>query len=816
MATLLARLSQAPPEELRFRLRERTHVLGEALRYASGLERWRRERLHRRLLPLSPHLIRARRALEARDYETAHTALRLHFLERPPRFLLESGHSRSLAADVNQRFPSAREAARRRAEALLADRYDLLGYHGLGFGRTDGDVDWHYDPVHRRRARERFWFQVPFLDPRSGDHKIIWELNRHQHWLALGRAAWLTGDERYVDAFSRQLASWMQANPPLAGINWASMLELAFRCLSWIWSLHFFLPFDRRTTTPWTVDLLVGLDRQLDHVARHLSVYFSPNTHLLGEGLALYVAGRSLPELESAGRWEEIGRSVLMREATAQVNADGGHRELSTHYHRYALDFYLLALLVARRTGDEIAGRLSDVVARLAAFCRALADDDGRLPTLGDDDGGVLFGICGRLPADAGDSLELAALLLDRPDLSATGPSEEVCWMTGGVLRPLPAHAVHSPVPTQVFPDTGYAVLRAADGRAIVDVGPHGFLNGGHAHADALSIVLSVGQRPLLIDPGTCTYTMDAVIRNRFRSTAMHNTAVIDGRSQSDPAGPFGWETRTDAAIVLWRSSPALDYVEARHDGYGPVTHNRAVLRIESGLWLIVDHIIGPGSHGVDTHWHLDAAWSVEGVDGSSVQLEHRDGVHATLASTAPERSEFCGDVGGLGWSAPVYGRLEPSTTLRFSRCGVCPLSIVTAIRAGAAPVGLRLETAPIGLETEDDWQGVAVTFLDGLDTILALSTVPCVTRASGPSRRSTRRVIVGRGALTTDARVAVLRLSSSGEPLALSLIDARAVSWTGDCAFTLVQPAAGDLHLGRESLGPLDHGIEPRRAGTR
>src|SRR5262249_27690173 len=34
----------------------------------------------------------------------------------------------------------------------------------------------------------------------------------------------------------------------------------------------------------------------------------------------------------------------------------------------------------------------------------------------------------------------------------------------------------------------------------------------------------------------------------------------------------------------------------------------------------------------------------------------------------------------GLGWHAPVYGRLEPSTTLRISRRGHEPLWVATAI----------------------------------------------------------------------------------------------------------------------------------------
>ena len=71
---------------------------------------------------------------------------------------------------------------------------------------------------------------------------------------------------------------------------------------------------------------------------------------------------------------------MLLREAHAQVNADGGHAELSAHYHRYALDFYLLALTVARRTDDEAAttDRLEETAGRLATY---LPRD---LPTIAD------------------------------------------------------------------------------------------------------------------------------------------------------------------------------------------------------------------------------------------------------------------------------------------------------------------------------------------------------------------------------------------------------------------------------------------------
>src|SRR5439155_12241669 len=297
----------------------------------------------------------------------------------------------SLRARIAAEFPDSPRYAAARADRLLAGSYDLLGYRALRFAADGYAPDWHFDPVHDRRAPLEFWAAVHYFDPGCGDHKIIWELNRHQHWEQLGRAWWLTGDRRYRTAAIEQLASWLHANPPLVGINWTSMLELGLRSLSWLWTLNFFADPAIDDRLPWTIDLVLALDRQLTHVERNLSYYFSPNTHLLGEALALYVGGCALPELAASARRVALGRQILVDEIERQIAPDGGHCERSTHYHRYALDFYLLALAVARISHDPVAATLDKAVARLAFATRLLADDRGRLPHIGDDDGGALL-----------------------------------------------------------------------------------------------------------------------------------------------------------------------------------------------------------------------------------------------------------------------------------------------------------------------------------------------------------------------------------------------------------------------------------------
>jgi hypothetical protein len=669
----LSRLTRMSGAEIGTRAIDKARTAAEAIQYATGFRTWGAVRL--------------------RDRNTR--SIRNAVLSES-RFVIDPARWSDIAAAIRGAFPAATADAVTRGSKIAHGRYDILGYRDLTFSIGGRAVDWHLDPVHGRRAPLIFWSRVPYLDPRVGDHKIIWELNRHQHWLTLGRAGWLTGDRLYARAFEAELASWMKANPPFTGVNWSSMLELAFRSISWLWALHLFAPFEDDAEGGWSASLIAGLQRQLDHIASHLSLYFSPNTHLLGEGLALYAAGRSLPALDGARRWEDLGRRVLLDQAAVQVNPDGGHAEASSHYHRYALDFYLFALAIAQKTRDRAARSLEQVTARLSSFCRAIADDSGRLHTIGDDDGGQLFPICGRHPSNAAGSLSVAAALLDRPDLSASEPVEEAFWMLGGDDERLRGPSSHAAPNSILFPDTGYAVLRQPGEHAIVDVGRHGFLNGGHAHADALSLVVSVGGRPWLIDPGTATYTMDPEIRDRFRSSAMHNTAMVDHRSQSEPDGPFHWRTCAHARVEHWRSEEPFEHVVATHDGFAPLVHRRMVVRAGGGLWIIADQLLGDGFHQMDLHWHLDAAWRPDAQSGSEAVVrtfEHQDGFRSAVAWNRGEVKEFFGGEPGPGWSSPIYGRRVPSPALRVSVTGDAPFSVVTALAAAEAPIRLSVES---------------------------------------------------------------------------------------------------------------------------
>ena len=710
-SSLLSRMARMDRAELVFRARVAART--EAGRLASTLQsaRWNRKHLAARLTATAGPLARAVERLEAGDWLAAHHSLSEHFHCRDSRFPLSASSLPAIATIIRAAYPTAAADAKNRADALCRGEYDLLGYEALRWGPPESadEPDWHLDPVSGRRAPRRFWSRVPYLDPGCGDHKVTWELNRHQHWLTLGRAAWLVGDESYRDFFVRQLESWMRGNPPRVGTNWASMLELALRAISWVWALHLFVesPRSRRGDAaglqPWTVDLLLGLDRQLVHVEENLSLYFSPNTHLTGEALGLYVCGCALPELVDAGRWADTGRRVLLQEIDRQVAPDGGHVERATIYHRYTLDFYLAALLFARITHDPSADRFADVCGRLATAARTMADAHGRLPVVGDDDGGSLFPICRREPTDIRDSLAIAAALLDRADLAVGPVPEEAVWFLGNQsLAPSiasPPRPRDTPAPharSSALPDTGYFTSRPGpDDHVLIDGGPHGYLNGGHAHADALSMTVTLGGLPVFVDPGSLTYTVSREIRDRFRSSRMHNTLSLDGRSQSEPRGPFHWARTADSTVRRWLASPLLDYFEGEHDGYAPARHVRRVVIVPEVSIVVQDTVIAPGSHVAEVNWHLHPAWHVCAEDTGRLQLTHESGARVWMLHHPGTLEVRRGEDGGLGWYSPRYGLAVPSTTVRLMVEAHGVLSIATVLGKGECAHAPHLESVP-------------------------------------------------------------------------------------------------------------------------
>src|SRR5439155_16935854 len=126
------------------------------------------------------------------------------------------------------------------------------------------------------------------------------------------------------------------------------------------------------------------------HIQRYLSTYFSPNTHLLGEAVALFFIGTLYPQLPYAERWRDLGWKIILQSAKRQVRSDGIYFEQALHYHVYALDFFLHARALAERNGIEIPSEFDSVVEKMLMVVEALSQA-GSPEGVGDDDRGRVF-----------------------------------------------------------------------------------------------------------------------------------------------------------------------------------------------------------------------------------------------------------------------------------------------------------------------------------------------------------------------------------------------------------------------------------------
>jgi hypothetical protein len=632
-----------------------------------------------------------------------------HFRTRQQSPMFAGLHSGAAAVALRTpRWAAERSALITAADRICAGSFDLLGYKGLSFGSP---IDWHLDPTTGIRAPRRHWSRIRYLDLHEvGDHKVVWEINRHQHFVLLGRAYQATGDATYARCFAGQLTAWMDENPPKEGINWASSLEVAYRGISWLWALELFR--EAPELTPALLRRWLGvLHLHGRHLERYLSTYFSPNTHITGEALGLLYLGTCLPELRRSERWRSLGWSILARELPRQVHEDGVYFEQATYYHRYTVDIYLHAFLLVRSHGDDVPAPLVERLTLAAEHLADLTRPDGTIPVIGDDDGGRLLWLEERGLTDVRGTLGAAAVVLDRPDFAvvAGGATAEVLWLGGDdgarsvddwSTGPRPTHD------SRLYSVGGYVVMRDGWGdrasHAVVDCGPHGAMNCGHAHADALSIEITAQGCPLLVDPGAYTYTGSAADRDHFRSTGSHNTLTVDGRSSSISTGPFSWHSRSDARIEQWWAGEMVDNLVASHAGYttpaDDVLHRRQVVFIRSGYWVILDTVDGGSGHDAAVHFHLAVGATVTAVSSTLARIQACLGEQAVQALLL-----VGGDADGLRWGedwvSRAYGARErapaASAHSRHSR-SQGQMEILSAIVPVTGPGKTTAEEIPL------------------------------------------------------------------------------------------------------------------------
>ncbi len=582
----------------------------EATRRIRQLSTQRRERASLAQLDHQPARLRAEFArIRAAD-------LLAHFHSRlKPKFFPGFADLKNTVSIQQQAYPKETARLVQQAERIAKDHcWPLLGFGEKCFG--EDEIDWNRDPLSGFHWPLDFHADLSLHRGDGSDARVLWELNRHSHFITLGRAYAITNDAKFSAAFFDQLSSWRRQNPVARGANWTCAMEVALRAMNLLAAFALFLRAPQMDAVT-LKELLNIFNQHGAHIQRNLEFSnIATSNHYLADITGLLWLGLMLPELESANEWRDFGLRELLAEMDKQTLADGADYEASTGYHRLKVELYLYSFVLCHLNGIEIEERYWTRLRAMIAYMAAYLRPDGRAPLIGDSDSGQVMPLVRRTADDHSSVLALGATIFQEPRFELPTPAipEELLWILGGDgIRDYKSLPDGSMPASQGFPNAGIYILRDDDLYLLFNASDSGVNGrGSHGHNDALSVEVSAGGVPFILDPGTYLYTADLNERHLFRSTAYHSTVQIDRAEQNtiDQQVPFIIGNEAQPKVIDWRTDSDTDVVVAEHYGYQrlaqPITHRRAVrFDKKNRFWLIEDELSGSGSHEADFRFHF-------------------------------------------------------------------------------------------------------------------------------------------------------------------------------------------------------------------
>ena len=578
---------------------------------------------------------------------------------------------------------------KRAAETIMGHQFDLLGsglYHPrCPFRVTEPGgyqpINWGFDPVRKLSFPEGFPYKEwnLFRDrPENADVKFPWELARCQHFLTLAQAWRVTGEARFAQEILDEIRDFHEKNPPGIGVNWTCTMDVGIRAANWAIALDL---INNCEDVP-EEQLFDAYCHLFDHghfIRANLeNTYETTSNHYLSNVVGLHFIGAFFQDLPTGKEWIDFSAKSVQKEIDVQILPDGADFESSVPYHRLVIELFLGSFRLAQHLGQPFSAHFAKRLSEMVDYLCGVLLPNGEMPIFGDADDGRLM-----IATDYGDwnrkdprhLLAPASLALSvdtwRLLTPASGAWEAIWWgfdisafTPGGQL---PGDNV------KLYPQAGAAISRTTNGRYFLAtnsiVGTVGF--GNHKHNEQLSFELHDEFVPLVVDPGSWVYTSDFEGRNLHRSTAYHNTIMIDGVEQNEfnPEWLFRMFEKANPEHRKFEQSGDTVIYEGLHHGYETqleekVLHTR---RFEhdraTGALAITDTLTGTGTHKLLWSFHFHPA-VVPDLDASkrTVYLRAEGKTWALTwddAGLTPRLDDT--------WFSPSYGAREPAKALRLT-----------------------------------------------------------------------------------------------------------------------------------------------------
>jgi Heparinase II/III N-terminus/Heparinase II/III-like protein len=561
-------------------------------------------------------------------------------------------------------FPFASSFFLSTASEICGHRFTIFG-SPFTFGPT---INWHIDPASGKEWKKKTYregslhYEGSLLDP-----KPVWELNRHQHFITLAQASFLSGDKTYVVELRNQWLHWIQENPYREGINWASPLEIGIRLISWTLAFQF-IEHDLSKNDRSIITHSVW--QQLLFLSSHLSLdKFVKTNHLIGEAAGLFIAAASFKFRESQ-QWKAKAQAVLEKEIVSQTFEDGVSKEQSSSYHRFVVDFFLIAYRTGPATDIPFSATFTDRLRKMLEYLGHLRTPDNAMPWYGDCDNGRGFLLAPSVNFwDPSGLVAAGRRIFNDPHIPLLKSNEETFWL----LTEQEWDSIEnlSPLPPQqfcrVFEKSGHVIMRndqvSSNDYCFFRSGKFGLGGNGfssHSHADLFSPIIYVNSNLICADTGTSIYIGNDDERNYLRSAAAHNSTFSSDWKFFALKRWFGWRKTLDGEIVKQTQTSNEWSVECRYRSLR-VPFIRKIYYHPHRHQFQIEDMLTEDAKIVHTFFHLDSGSTVNKA-GNKIQIL-RNGI-LSAAISIPEGVSLDMET---RWISKSFGTKEKATVLHFT-----------------------------------------------------------------------------------------------------------------------------------------------------
>lgn len=427
-------------------------------------------------------------------------------------------------------------------ERICSHIFNLLGSGDKYLGEN---ISWNEDFKTGFRWDNDFYKDIKIVDlSNDADVKIPWELSRFQHIFTLGKAYWITENEKYAVEFKEEIEDWIEKNPIEMSVNWACTMDVAIRAVNWIIGYYFLKTSKSINKNFWNKFnkvlylhgryIMKNLENKGVHTGNH---YLSDIVGLIWLGIYFrdFIV-KDKNKKNSPKAWLDFGLKELENEMFIQINRDGTDYEASTSYHRLVTEMFLLTTILCNQNKITFSKNYLSRLEKMCEFIMNITKPNGLAPLIGDADDGrlvVFSNYSSWIKRDFRHILAISGEYFNRDDFRYYGKSykEDALWTVGSYKDKV--ESVKKLV-SRAYEKGGYYILRNERFYCIIRCGQLSCRGeGGHSHNDQLSFELNVDGEDFIVDPGLYVYTGNYEMRNLFRSTEIHNTAYIKGYEQN-------------------------------------------------------------------------------------------------------------------------------------------------------------------------------------------------------------------------------------------------------------------------------------------